>query len=86
MACFVQYKAIDWDKPQEIVGCKATDFKKDRWRKLYMNVELINPFLNGAIRVLETMAFVQPKVCKPYLKKGYTAVGIFKYPMPILSV
>ena len=31
-----------------------------------MNVEFINPFVNAAMNVLETMAFVKPKVGKPY--------------------
>jgi len=40
-----------------------------------MNIEFINPFVNGAIKVLETMAFVKPKAGKPYLKKGNSGVG-----------
>ena len=40
-----------------------------------MNVEFINPFINGALNVMETMAFMKAKAGKPYLKKGDNAVG-----------
>ena len=40
-----------------------------------MDVRFINPFLEGAISVLKTMAFVEPKPGKPYLKKDNKAVG-----------
>jgi len=40
-----------------------------------MDVRFINPFLEGAISVLKTMAFVDPKPSKPYLKKDNKAVG-----------
>jgi len=40
-----------------------------------MDVKLINPFLEGTITVLTTMAFVSPKPGKPYLKKDNMAVG-----------
>ena len=33
-----------------------------------MNVEFINSFLNAAVTVLQTMAFTEPKVGKPFLK------------------
>lgn len=33
-----------------------------------MNVEFINPFLQAAVTVLQTMAFTEPKVGKPFLK------------------
>ncbi len=40
-----------------------------------MDVQFINPFLEGTKNVLETMAMVQPQVGKPYLKKGNQAKG-----------
>jgi chemotaxis protein CheX len=40
-----------------------------------MDVQFINPFLEGTKNVLETMAMVQPEVGKPYLKKGNMAKG-----------
>jgi len=40
-----------------------------------MDVQFINPFLEGTKNVLETMAMVQPEVGKPYLKKGNIAKG-----------
>lgn len=40
-----------------------------------MDVELAKPFIKAAVDVLSTMAFVQPKVGKPYVKKNNTAVG-----------
>ena len=40
-----------------------------------MNVRFINPFLEGTISVLKTMAFVEPVAGKPYLKKNYVARG-----------
>ncbi len=40
-----------------------------------MNVKYINPFLEGTIEVLKTMAFVDPRPGKPYLKKNNLAKG-----------
>ena len=40
-----------------------------------MNVKFINPFLEGTISVLKTMAFVEPKAGKPYLKVDSLAKG-----------
>ena len=40
-----------------------------------MNAKFINPFLEGTITVLTTMAFVSPKPGKPYLKKDQIAAG-----------
>jgi len=40
-----------------------------------MDVKYINPFLEGTIEVLTTMAFVNPKPGKPYLKKNNLAKG-----------
>ena len=40
-----------------------------------MNVQLINPFLEGTMDVLKTMAMLEPTVGKPYLKKGNQAKG-----------
>ena len=40
-----------------------------------MNVKFINPFLEGTISVLKTMAFVEPKAGKPYLKTDSLARG-----------
>jgi len=40
-----------------------------------MDVKLINPFLEGTIDVLKTMAMVEPRAGKPYLKKGNHAKG-----------
>lgn len=40
-----------------------------------MNVQFINPFLEGTIEVLTTMAMVEPIVGKPYLKQGNQAKG-----------
>lgn len=40
-----------------------------------MRVEVINPFLNATINVLETMAFVTPEAGKPYLKQAKIATG-----------
>ena len=39
------------------------------YKEAPMNVEFINPFVNAAMNVLETMAFVKPKAGKPYLRK-----------------
>lgn len=33
-----------------------------------MNVAFINPFLEAAVKVLQTMAFTEPQVHKPFLK------------------
>ncbi len=40
-----------------------------------MDVNLINPFLNATLNVLETMAFVKAEAAKPYLKKDNVAQG-----------
>jgi len=40
-----------------------------------MNVKFINPFLEGTINVLKTMAFVEPRAGKPYLKMDTRAKG-----------
>lgn len=40
-----------------------------------MNVKFINPFLEGTLSVLKTMAFVEPKAGKPYLKTDSMAKG-----------
>jgi len=40
-----------------------------------MNVRFINPFLQGTISVLKTMAFVDPIAGTPYLKKDCVARG-----------
>jgi chemotaxis protein CheX len=40
-----------------------------------MDVKFINPFLEGTVDVLKTMAFVDPKPGKPYLKKNNLAKG-----------
>jgi chemotaxis protein CheX len=40
-----------------------------------MDVRYINPFLEGTINVLKTMAFVEPRPGKPFLKKDDTAKG-----------
>lgn len=40
-----------------------------------MNVDYVNPFLNAAIHVLKTMAQVEAKHGKPFLKKGELAIG-----------
>jgi chemotaxis protein CheX len=40
-----------------------------------MDVKFINPFLEGTISVLKTMAFVEPKPGKPHLKVENIAIG-----------
>jgi chemotaxis protein CheX len=40
-----------------------------------MDVQLINPFINATLKVLETMAFVKAEAGKPFLKKDNTARG-----------
>lgn len=40
-----------------------------------MDVRFINAFLEGTISVLKTMAFIEPKPGKPYLKKDALARG-----------
>ncbi len=42
---------------------------------MHMDANLINPFLEAAINVLKTMAFIEPKPGKPFLKKEVTAIG-----------
>ncbi len=40
-----------------------------------MDVRFINAFLEGTINVLKTMAFIEPRPGKPYLKKNGLANG-----------
>lgn len=40
-----------------------------------MDARLINPFLDAAINVLKTMARVEPKPGKPFLKNNFVASG-----------
>jgi chemotaxis protein CheX len=40
-----------------------------------MDARFVNPFLEGTINVLRTMAFIEPKPGKPYLKEDNTAAG-----------
>lgn len=40
-----------------------------------MDVRFINPFLNGTMSVLKTMAFITPKAGKPFVKKNNLAQG-----------
>lgn len=40
-----------------------------------MDVRYINPFLEGVLEVLATMAFMKPVPGKPYVKKGEDAKG-----------
>jgi chemotaxis protein CheX len=40
-----------------------------------MDVKFINPFLEGTVSVLKTMAFVEPEPGAPYLKKDSVARG-----------
>ena len=40
-----------------------------------MDVRYVNPFLEGTMSVLKTMAFIEPKPGKPYLKKNNMAQG-----------
>lgn len=40
-----------------------------------MKSEHINPFLEATINVISTMAMLQPKAGKPYLKKDTKAIG-----------
>jgi len=40
-----------------------------------MEARHINPFLEGTIEVLKTMAFIEPRPGKPYLKTGNNAQG-----------
>ncbi len=40
-----------------------------------MDAQIINPFLEAAINVLKTMAMIDPKAGKPYLKKESKASG-----------
>ena len=40
-----------------------------------MDVNIINPFLEGTISVIKTMAMMEPVAGKPYLKKGNQAKG-----------
>lgn len=40
-----------------------------------MDVNMVNPFINATLNVLETMAFVKSQAEKPYLKKDNVAQG-----------
>ncbi len=40
-----------------------------------MDVRYINPFLEGTLEVLQTMAFIEPRPGKPYMKTGNNAQG-----------
>jgi len=40
-----------------------------------MDVRFVNAFLEGTINVLKTMAFMEPRPGKPYLKQDNIAVG-----------
>ena len=40
-----------------------------------MDVKFINPFLTATVNVLKTMAFVEPKPGKPFIKKDRVALG-----------
>lgn len=40
-----------------------------------MDVRFINPFLEGTLDVLTTMAFISPRAGKPYLKKDHVSRG-----------
>ncbi len=40
-----------------------------------MDVRFVNAFLEGTINVLKTMAFIEPRPGKPYLKQDNRAVG-----------
>ena len=40
-----------------------------------MDVRFVNAFLEGTINVLKTMAFIEPRPGKPYLKQDSMAVG-----------
>jgi len=40
-----------------------------------MDVKFINPFLEGTVSVLKTMAMLDPRAGKPYLKEGKQAKG-----------
>lgn len=40
-----------------------------------MDVRYINPFIEGTINVLKTMAFIPSKPGKPYIKKNQSAIG-----------
>ena len=40
-----------------------------------MDVNIINPFINETLNILETMAFVKSEAGKPYPKKDSVAQG-----------
>lgn len=40
-----------------------------------MNVEFINPFLDATLNVITTMAFIELKAGKPFIKKGEEPLG-----------
>ncbi len=41
-----------------------------------MDVKIINPFLEATVNVLKTMAMIEPKPGKPFLKKDDNAFGV----------
>jgi chemotaxis protein CheX len=43
--------------------------------QMAINVNIINPFLSAAMNVLKTMAMIDPKPGKPFLKKDVMAIG-----------
>jgi chemotaxis protein CheX len=40
-----------------------------------MDANIINPFINATLNILETMAFIKSEAGKPYLKKDAVAQG-----------
>lgn len=40
-----------------------------------MDVRYVNPFLEGTVSVLKTMAFIEPRPGKPYVKQNNLAQG-----------
>ena len=40
-----------------------------------MNVTFINPFLNAVVKVVKTMAFVEPEPGRPFLKTESVSLG-----------
>ncbi len=40
-----------------------------------MDANLVNPFIDGTLNVLETMAFTKARAGRPYLKKDQVALG-----------
>ena len=48
-----------------------------------MDVRMINPFLSGTIKVLTTMAMIEPTPGKPFVKQDECAMGIVSAVIPI---